>query len=83
MTPAHQLSGIFPMMCWKHFSRVKEGKSSKKGGTYHHTKATSEGLNTSSCIVFGESKKSLLYYRPRNLSKEVLEDNFQSLKSQP
>jgi hypothetical protein len=40
------------------FFKSKEGKGGKKGDTYHYTKATSERLNTSSCIVFGESKKS-------------------------
>jgi hypothetical protein len=51
----------FPYSILEAFFKSKEGKGGKKGDTYHYTKATSERLNTSSCIVFGESKKESFF----------------------
>jgi hypothetical protein len=65
-------------------SRVKEGKCGKKVKCVPSHKGDFREIEYFECTVFGESKKRALdYHRLRNLSKEVLEDNLQSLKSQP
>jgi hypothetical protein len=45
----------FPYSMLEAFFKSKEGKGGKKGDTYHYTKVTS------SCIVFGESKKESFF----------------------